>query len=243
MDLHFRETPLERNLPVLLGLLAIWNTNFVGCESQLLAPYSQRLSRLVGWAQQLEMESNGKGVDRDGRAVDYDTTPVLWGHVGTNAQHAFFQMLHQGPTIHAIDFILPLSVQHPYPDMHRKLVANCLAQSAALMRGKTAAEVRAELEVQGLRGDELEAAVPHRVCPGNRPSNTLLLPQLDAYHLGALLALYEHRTYVQGLVWGINSFDQWGVELGKQLAGQLIDVQSTALQDPSTLALMRRAGF
>ncbi|MEC9362328.1 MAG: glucose-6-phosphate isomerase, partial [Pseudomonadota bacterium] len=201
---------------------------------------AQRLSLFCGWLQQLEMESNGKRVDRDGRTVDYATTPALWGSVGTNAQHAYFQMLHQGPAVHAIDFILAQSADHPFNEMQQMLVANCLAQSAALMAGKTADEVRAELEAAGLSGAALEAAVPHRVFPGNRPSSTLLLPRLDAHHLGALLALYEHRTFVQAVIWGINPFDQWGVELGKQLAKRILDPGQRAGLDASTRALWTR---
>lgn len=250
MDWHFRDAPLERNLPVLLGLLALWNHNFLasphGARSQVVAPYAQDLEYFVPWLQQLEMESNGKGVDRQGRAADYATTPALWGDVGTNGQHAFFQMLHQGPVAHPVDFILPLRAAHALDQQQRMLIANCLAQSAALMRGKTAQQVRAELQARGLQGAELEAAVPHRVFGGNRPSNTLLLPQLDAWHLGALLALYEHRTFVQSVIWNINAFDQWGVELGKQLAQSVLAAMggdgSVAL-DPSTRALLARAGL
>lgn len=240
MDTHFRRAPFEHNLPVLLGLLAVWNNNFIGCASHVLAPYAQRLSLFGGWAQQLEMESNGKGVTREGVTVDYRTTPVLWGHVGTNAQHAYFQMLHQGPAVHSVDFILPVFADHPFRDMHRKLAANCLAQASALMRGKNAAEVRAELQARGLQGDALEAAIPHRVFPGDRPSNTLLLPRIDAFHLGSLLALYEHRTFVESVLWGINAFDQWGVEFGKQLANQILDDQQSVTLDPSTDMLMRK---
>ncbi|MFA5938648.1 MAG: glucose-6-phosphate isomerase [Sinimarinibacterium sp.] len=243
MDRHFVEAAPECNLPVLLGLLGIWNTNFMACASQVIMPYAQRLSLFCGWLQQLEMESNGKGVDRDGTAVDYATTPALWGSVGSNAQHAYFQMLHQGPAVHAIDFILPIEGDDGLDEMQRMLVANCLAQSAALMRGKSAAEVRAELQGAGLSGAALDAAVPHRVFPGDRPSNTLLLPRLDAHHLGALLALYEHRTFVQSVIWGINPFDQWGVELGKQMARQILDSRKAFPMDPSTVELMRRTGL
>lgn len=241
MDTHFRRSPLDRNLPVLMALLAIWNHNFLDCASHVLAPYAQRLSLFVAWAQQLEMESNGKGVTREGVAVDWRTTPALWGSVGTNAQHAYFQMLHQGPAVHSVDFILPVFADHPFRDMHRKLLANCFAQASALMRGKTADEVRAELVAKGLSGAELEAAVPHRVFPGNRPSNTLLMPRVDAFHLGALLALYEHRTFVESVLWGINAFDQWGVEFGKQLANRILDGNEGLQLDPSTEELMRKA--
>jgi len=156
------------------------------------------------------------------------SSPVVWGKPGTNGQHAYFQLLHQGPAIHPVDFILPLRAAHALEDQQRMLIANCLAQSSALMLGKTAQQVRAELQARGLQGAELEAAVPHRVFAGNRPSNTLLLPQLDAWHLGALLALYEHRTFVEGVIWNINSFDQWGVELGKQIATKLAGALSDA---------------
>lgn len=227
MDQHFRAAPLAENLPVLLALLGIWNINFLGLSTQVIAPYCQRLERLVDYLQQLEMESNGKSVDRTGQPVDYATAPVVWGSVGTNAQHAFFQSLHQGTAIHPVDFVLPLgdlrddNNQASDDDRQRQLVANCLAQVKALMRGKSAAEVRAELSAGGLSGVDLDAAVPHRVFPGNRPSNLLLFPELNAETLGALLALYEHKVFVQGLIWNICSFDQWGVELGKQLAGRI----------------------
>jgi glucose-6-phosphate isomerase len=209
-------------------------------------PYAQRPEHFVSWLQQLEMESNGKRVTRDGCAVDYGTSPALWGDVGTNAQHAFFQMLHQGPAVHPVDFILPIAPDHhEFRGLQRLLVANCLAQSAALMGGRDAAAVRAELARRGLSGESLEAAVPHRVFPGNRPSNTLLLPMLDPYHLGALLALYEHRTFVESVIWEINAFDQWGVELGKQIAGRIaaaLDGGESDSLDPSTRALMAIAG-
>jgi glucose-6-phosphate isomerase len=239
MDQHFRTAPHDQNMPVMMGLLSVWNRNFLGCESHVLAPYSQRLSLLTGWAQQLEMESNGKGVSRAGEPLGISTTPVLWGSVGTNAQHAYFQMLHQGPALHAVDFILPVVGDHPFHDMHRKLMANCFAQSSALLRGKSAEEVRAELTEKGLSGPALEAAIPPRVFPGNRPSNTLLFPRIDPFHLGALLALYEHRTFVESVMWEINPFDQWGVELGKQLAHQILDPEHPIPLDPSTAELMR----
>ncbi len=243
MDRHFVEAPHAQNLPVLMGLLGIWNTNFLGCASQVLVPYAERLSLLCGWAQQLEMESNGKGVTRDGAPVAYATTPALWGSVGTNAQHAYFQMLHQGPAVHAIDFVLPVAASHPYDEMHRMLLANCLAQSAALMHGKTAEEVRTELTAAGMATSEIEQAIPHRVFPGDRPSNTLLMPRLDAWHLGALLALYEHRCFVQGVLWDVNPFDQWGVELGKQMAKRILDPSQLMAMDASTRELSRRLGL
>jgi glucose-6-phosphate isomerase len=241
MDEHFRAAPLESNLPVLMGLLGVWNNNFLQAASHCLAPYSQRLVHFTAWLQQLEMESNGKGVDRQGQVVDYATTPALWGDVGTNGQHAFFQMLHQGPAVHAVDFILPIEAEHDLAEQHRMLIANCFAQSAALMAGKAAAEVRAELMAKGMQGAELEAAIPHRVFSGDRPSNTLLLPTVDPYHLGALLALYEHRAFVQSVLWNINPFDQWGVELGKKLAQNVLKAmngEDVAL-DPSTRSLLK----
>jgi glucose-6-phosphate isomerase len=240
MDQHFCAAPLQQNLPVLMALLAVWNSNFLGRGSQVLAAYTQSLASFVSWAQQLDLESNGKGVTRSGETVDYLTAPALWGDVGTNSQHAFFQMLHQGPTVHPVDFIVPVESAHGWPEQHRLLVANAYAQGWALMRGKSEAEVRIELAAAGLEGSALEAAIPHRVFPGNRPSNTLLLPRLDPFHLGALLALYEHRTFVQSVIWDINPFDQWGVELGKKLMLRLLDPQATELPDPSTAELMRR---
>jgi glucose-6-phosphate isomerase len=242
MDQHFRAAPLESNLPVLMGLLGVWNNNFLHAASHCLAPYSQRLVHFTAWLQQLEMESNGKGVDRQGQSVDYATTPALWGDVGTNGQHAFFQMLHQGPAIHAVDFILPIEAEHDLAEQHRMLIANCFAQSAALMAGKSAEEVRTELIAKGMHGSSLEAAIPHRVFSGNRPSNTLLLSTVDPYHLGALLALYEHRTFVQSVLWNINPFDQWGVELGKKLAQNVLKAMTgeEAALDPSSRSLLSR---
>jgi glucose-6-phosphate isomerase len=243
MDQHFRSAPLAANMPVLLGLLAVWNNNFLGAGSQVVAPYAQDLEYFVAWLQQLEMESNGKSVNRQGLPVDYPTTPAIWGDVGTNSQHAFFQMLHQGATVHPVDFVLPIASSAPLPDQQRMLIANCLAQSAALMRGKSAAPVRTELQAHGLSGDALEAAIPHRVFAGNRPTNTILLPRLDPFHLGALLAMYEHRTFVQSVIWNTNAFDQWGVELGKQLAQSVLAAMQggdAAALDASTRALLGR---
>lgn len=243
MDTHFSQAPVQQNMPVILGLLGIWNSNFLGRNGHVVAPYCHHLARLPAWLQQLEMESNGKSVDNAGALVDYSTTPALWGDVGTNAQHAFFQMLHQGPQWLPVDFILPLQASHHYQDQQRMLVANCLAQSAALMRGKTADEVRLELLAQGLAGEQLEQAIPHRVFSGNRPSTTITMPALTPRTLGAVLALYEHKVLVQSVIWNINAFDQWGVELGKSLANQVL----TSLQsgdssglDASTKGLVNR---
>ncbi len=244
MDEHFRTAAPAQNLPVLLGLLAVWNRNFLGADSQVVAAYVQRLEKFVPWLQQLEMESNGKGVDRRGEPLRHPSTPVLWGDVGTNAQHAFFQMLHQGTDVHPVDFIVSVAAEHPLVAQHRMLLANALAQSAALMLGKSEDAVRAELTARGMSGDDLEAAIPHRVFSGNRPSNTLLVERLDPKHLGSLLALYEHRTFVQSVLWNVNPFDQWGVELGKQLATDVLaalDAEgATGKLDASTRRLLER---
>lgn len=218
MDDHFRCAPAAQNVPVMMGLLAVWNRNLLGAQSLVIAPYAQRLQRFIGWLQQLEMESNGKGVRMDGTPVPDATTAALWGDVGTNAQHAFFQMLHQGPDAHPVDFILPIQPDHDDHEQQRLLIANCLAQSAALMHGRSVAQVQSALEASGMTPQAAERAAVHRHLPGNRPSSTVLLERLDAWHLGALLACYEHRTFVQSVLWGINAFDQWGVELGKRLA-------------------------
>ncbi|MEO0321331.1 MAG: glucose-6-phosphate isomerase [Myxococcota bacterium] len=223
MDAHFRSAPLAENLPVLLGLLGVWYANFFGAETFAVLPYDQSLHRLPAWLQQGDMESNGKRVRKDGTQVrGYTTGPIVWGEPGTNGQHAFYQLLHQGTRLVPADFMAPLHAQHALGDHHDKLLANLLAQTEALMIGKTEAEARAELEAAGMRGEALEALVPHKVFEGNRPTNTILFDRLDAKTLGTLLALYEHRIFVQGVIWGVNSFDQWGVELGKQLAKKIL---------------------
>ena len=227
MDRHFAEAPLEHNVPVLLGLLDVWYRNFHGFASRSVAPYHQGLARLPAYLQQLEMESNGKRVDRHGEALPFATSPVVWGEPGTNGQHAFFQLLHQGTDVIPLEFIAVRQPTHAYADSHRKLLANCLAQSQALMQGRTLGE----------------AGTAHRVFPGNRPSTTLLLDRLTPRSLGALVAMYEHRVYTSGAVWGINSFDQWGVELGKELASRLLprlDSGDTAGLDASTAGLLSR---
>ncbi|TDY26527.1 glucose-6-phosphate isomerase [Paraburkholderia sp. BL6665CI2N2] len=240
MDQHFRDAPLEKNLPVLLGMIGIWYRNFFGSQSYLVAPYSQALHFLPSYLQQLEMESNGKSARLDGAMVDYPTAAVTWGEPGTNGQHAFFQMLHQGPTIVPIDFIAVLTPEHPLVSHHPKLLANCFAQSEALMVGRTLEEAK---KVAGADKPEL---APHLVFPGNRPTTTLLVEALTARSLGALIALYEHKVLVQGTVWNINSFDQWGVELGKIL-GKVVEADLTApsadvkKHDSSTSALIARA--
>ena len=240
MDEHFRSAPLERNLPVLMGMIGIWYRNFFGSQSYLVAPYSEALHYLPSYLQQLEMESNGKQACLDGSFVTYDTSAVTWGEPGTNGQHAFFQMLHQGPTIVPIDFIAVLTPEHPLVSHHPKLLANCFAQSEALMLGRTREEAE---KVAGPNKPEL---VPHIMFPGNRPTTTLLVDALTARSLGALIALYEHKVLVQGTVWNINSFDQWGVELGKIL-GKVVEADLTAASadekkhDSSTSALIARA--
>jgi glucose-6-phosphate isomerase len=240
MDQHFRTAPLAQNLPVLMGMIGIWYRNFFGSQSDLVAPYSQALEYLPSYLQQLEMESNGKSATLDGGMVDYPTAAVIWGEPGTNGQHAFFQMLHQGPTIIPIDFIALLTPEHPLVDHHAKLLANCFAQSEALMLGRTLEEAK---KVAGPGKEELAT---HLSFPGNRPTTTILLDALTPQSLGALIALYEHKVLVQGTVWNINSFDQWGVELGKIL-GKVVEADITAASadpakhDSSTSALIERA--
>ncbi|HEU0220562.1 MAG TPA: glucose-6-phosphate isomerase [Gallionella sp.] len=242
MDEHFRSAPLEKNMPALLGLLGVWYGNFFGASSNAVFPYDQYLHRFPAYLQQLEMESNGKRVDRDGNTVDYDTGMVMWGEPGTNGQHAFYQLIHQGTRLIPADFLAPLRSHNPVGEHHAILLANCFAQTEALMLGKTAEEARAELLAQGLHGEALEALLPHKVFPGNRPTNTLLFDRLDPHTLGMLIALYEHKVFVQGVVWNINSFDQWGVELGKQLAGKILpelcDTAAVSKHDASTAGLI-----
>ena len=218
IDEHFREAPLEQNMPVLLALVGFWNREFLDAGSLSIAPYHQDLNRFPAYLQQLDMESNGKRVTRGGAAVDTATCPVVWGECGTNAQHAYFQLLHQGTDITPIDFIAALRATHDLPGHHDALLANCFAQSEAFMTGKTGDEVRADLTAQQLSATAIDELVPHKTFPGNRPSNTILMDQLTPLTLGALIALYEHKTFVQGVIWDVNSFDQWGVELGKVLA-------------------------
>ncbi|MBU6504763.1 MAG: glucose-6-phosphate isomerase [Betaproteobacteria bacterium] len=242
MDEHFRHSPLARNMPVLMGLLGVWYINFFGSQTQAILPYDQGMHRFVSHIQQVVMESSGKSVTREGRPVHCATGSVVWGGPGTNGQHAYFQLLHQGTPLVPADFLAPIESRTPLGEHHRVLLSNFLAQPEALMRGKTAAEVRQELERSGLKGDDLERLVPHRCFSGNRPSNTLLFQKLDARTLGALIALYEHKTFVQSVLWDINAFDQWGVELGKQLARDLLSELSgapgRAPHDASTSGLL-----
>jgi glucose-6-phosphate isomerase len=242
MDEHFRTAPLEQNMPVLMGLLNTWYGNFFGVSSNAVLPYDQYLHRLPAYLQQLDMESNGKRVDRDGNAVDYDTGMAIWGEPGTNGQHAFYQLIHQGTRMIPADFLAPLHSQNPLGEHHAILLANCFAQTEALMIGKTEAEARAELEASGMPEAELTALLPHKVFPGNKPTNTLLFDRLDPHTLGMLIALYEQKVFVQGIIWNINSFDQWGVELGKQLAGkilpELLGQPAQSPHDASTTSLI-----
>ena len=233
-------------MPVILALLGIWYHNFFDADSYAIQPYDQYLHRFPAYLQQLDMESNGKSVSRDASFIkDYNTAPVLWGESGTNGQHAFFQLLHQGTRLVPADFLAPLETHNPVGDHHMLLLANCFAQTEALMRGKTEAEARAELIAQGLTGQELEKLLPHKVFSGNRPTNTILFKRLDPHTLGALIALYEHKVFVQGAIWNINSFDQWGVELGKQLAKsiaeELMGEPDASRHDPSTNGLISYA--
>jgi glucose-6-phosphate isomerase len=256
MDEHFRTAPLAANLPVVLGLLGVLYDNVLGWAAHAVIPYDQRLDRFAAHLQQLDMESNGKFVSRQGRRVSWDTGPLVWGEPGTNGQHAFFQLLHQGTRRIPVDFLVaarPLVRRNAFGadaervrDHHAKLLANCFAQGEALAFGRTATEVCAELTAQGLVGEALEALLPHKVFEGNRPSTTLLYGALTPRRLGSLIALYEHKVFVQGVIWDVNSFDQWGVELGKVLAGRILpalleEVPPAADRDTSTSGLVARA--
>jgi|JI10StandDraft_1071094.scaffolds.fasta_scaffold17715_8 glucose-6-phosphate isomerase len=243
MDLHFADAPLAANLPVQLGLLDVWYRNFHGFGSRSVAPYHQGLKRFPAYLQQLEMESNGKGVDAAGRALPYATSPVVWGEPGTNGQHAYFQMLHQGTDVIPVEFIAVKTPTHAHAGLHQKLLANCLAQSQALMLGKSEAEAAGEQAPTASKTLDREVLARHRSFPGNRPSTTLMLDSLTPRSLGALIALHEHRVFTSGAIWGINSFDQWGVELGKALCSQLLprfDSGDTAGLDASTAGLLAR---
>ncbi|HLK40396.1 MAG TPA: glucose-6-phosphate isomerase [Polyangiaceae bacterium] len=245
MDEHFRTAPLESNVPVILGMLGVWYSNFFGAATHAILPYDQYLSRFAAYFQQGDMESNGKRVDREGRTVDdYTTGPIVWGEPGTNGQHAFYQLLHQGTRVVPCDFLAPLETHNPMSRHHEVLLANYFAQTEALMRGKTAEEARAELEAKGLPAERIGALVPHKTFPGNRPTNSILFDKLTPRTLGLLIAMYEHKIFVQGAVWAIFSFDQWGVELGKQLAvaiePELAAKGTVTSHDASTNALINR---
>jgi len=222
MDEHFRTAPLEQNIPVVLGLLGVWYNNFFGAQTHAILPYDQYLHRFAAYLQQGDMESNGKGVRRDGTKVDCSTGPVIWGEPGTNGQHAFYQLIHQGTKLIPCDFIAPAHSHNPLAQHHPILLSNFFAQTEALMRGKTKDEARDELESAGLDEPAVAALLPHKMFEGNRPTTSILVKQIDPHTLGRLIALYEHRIFVQGTIWGVNSYDQWGVELGKQLAKAIL---------------------
>ncbi len=242
MDQHFLSEPFESNIPVLLAMLGIWYQNFWGAQSYAFLPYDHYLRNFVQHLQQLDMESNGKSVRQDGSPVACNTGPVIWGGVGANGQHAYHQLLHQGTPLIPADFIVPVVSHNPVADHHEWLYANCLSQSQALMLGKTREEAEAELRAKGLPEAEVQRLAPHKVIPGNRPSNTVVMETISPGRLGALIALYEHKVFVQGVIWGINSFDQWGVELGKDLGkvvyGQMTSFDAAPAEDASTQGLI-----
>ncbi|CCQ72446.1 glucose-6-phosphate isomerase [Magnetospira sp. QH-2] len=244
MDEHFRTTPLDKNIPAILGLLGVWYGDFMGAHAHAVLPYDQYLHRLAAYLQQADMESNGKRVTRDGQPVPYATGPILFGEPGTNGQHSFYQLIHQGTHLIPCDFIATAETHNPMPHHHPILLSNFLAQPEALMTGKTEDQVREELVAQGKSEKQIAALLPHKVFPGNRPTNSILLKTLDPHALGQLVALYEHKIFVQGVVWGINSYDQWGVELGKQLARVILpeltgDAEPRS-HDGSTTALIEQ---
>lgn len=226
MDQHFKTTPLEHNMPVIMALIGVWYNNFLDVDSQAILPYDQGMARFPAYLQQADMESNGKFTNRQGARVQHKTGPVIWGEAGTNGQHAFYQLIHQGTQIVPCDFLMPVHSQYAVGEAgvahHKILMANFLAQTQSLMLGKTKDEAREELVQQGLTGEALEALLPHKMFEGNRPSTSILFDQLTPNTLGKLIALYEHKIFVQGIIWNINSFDQWGVEYGKQIAQQIL---------------------
>lgn len=241
-DQHFKNEPFEKNIPVLLALIGIWYVNFFDASSEAILPYDQYLHRFAAYFQQGNMESNGKSVDRSGHLVNYHTGPVIWGEPGTNGQHAFYQLIHQGTKIIPCDFIAPAISQNPLSDHHEKLLSNYFAQTEALMMGKTEDEVEAELKAQGFGDSEIDFHKPYRVFAGNKPTNSILFKKLDPKTLGTLIALYEHKIFVQGVIWNIFSFDQWGVELGKVLAKKILPELSSDIEitshDSSTNGLI-----
>ncbi|SDK32498.1 glucose-6-phosphate isomerase [Methylophilus rhizosphaerae] len=232
MDQHFLTAPLEQNMPVIMALLGIWYNNFFHVDTHAILPYDQGMSRFAAYLQQADMESNGKFICRDGSRVSYKTGPVIWGEAGTNGQHAFYQLIHQGTQMVPADFLMPVNshykVGQPDDQHHKILQANFLAQTQALMLGKTREEARAELVNQGLSGQALEDLLPHKIFEGNRPTTSIMFKQLTPYTLGKLIALYEHKIFVQGIIWDINSYDQWGVEYGKQIASQILPLLNNA---------------
>lgn len=242
VDEHFRTTPLERNIPVLMALLGVWYNNFFGADSHAILPYDQYLHRFPAYLQQADMESNGKSVTMDGNQVDYATGPIIWGEPGTNGQHAFYQLIHQGTKLVPADFIAAKQSHNPLADHHTLLLSNFIAQPEALMWGKTADEVRQELESEDLSSKKIDQLLPHKIFPGNRPSTCILVDKLTPRSLGSLIAIYEHKIFTQGAIWNLNPFDQWGVELGKQLAKTILPELTSSQQatghDSSTNALI-----
>ena len=243
-DLHFKTAPFEKNIPVILGLLGIWYNNFFGAETHAILPYDQYMHRFAAYLQQGDMESNGKSTDRSGRPVDYQTGQIIWGEPGTNGQHAFYQLIHQGTKLIPADFIAPAVSHNPIGDHHIKLLANFFAQTEALMNGKTAEEAKAELEKAGKSPEEIEKLLPFKVFSGNRPTNSILIKKITPHTLGALIAIYEHKIFTQGLIWNVFSFDQWGVELGKQLATKILpelkSAEKVSSHDSSTNNLINK---
>ncbi len=222
MDNHFQSTPFEKNIPVLMALVGLWYTNFYGSQSEAILPYDQYMNRFAAYFQQGNMESNGKSTDRNGVEVTYATGPIIWGEPGTNGQHAFYQLIHQGTVLIPCDFIAPAISHNPIGDHHNKLLSNFFAQTEALMNGKTSEEAKAELEKAGLSEEEIHKLLPFKIFAGNRPTNSILIKKITPFTLGKLIAMYEHKIFVQGIMWNIFSFDQWGVELGKQLANKIL---------------------
>jgi len=244
MDNHFKTTELEQNLPVILALVGIWYNNFFDAETNAILPYDQYMHRFAAYFQQGDMESNGKHVDRNGKPVDYSTGPIIWGEPGTNGQHAFYQLIHQGTKLIPCDFIAPAQSHNPLGEHHKMLLSNFFAQTEALMNGKTREEVAAELIKSGKTAEEIEKLAPFKEFDGNRPTNSILLKKITPYSLGSLIAMYEHKIFVQGIIWNIYSFDQWGVELGKQLAGKILpelqDDSEVSAHDSSTNGLINQ---
>jgi glucose-6-phosphate isomerase len=242
MDIHFRKAPFEENIPVILALTGVWYNNFFGAETEAILPYDQYLHRFPAYFQQGNMESNGKSIDRAGREVSYQTGPVIWGEPGTNGQHAFYQLIHQGTKLIPCDFIAPAISHKPVGDHHKILLSNFFAQTEALMKGKKPEEALEELRQSGMKEEEIKKVLPHRVFKGNRPTNSILVKKMTPRTLGSLTAMYEHKIFVQGVIWNIFSFDQWGVELGKQLAGRILpelkDEARVTSHDSSTNGLI-----
>lgn len=242
MDNHFKEAPFEENIPVILALLGVWYNNFFGAESHCILPYDQYMHRFAAYFQQGDMESNGKYIQKNGERVNYSTGPIVWGEPGTNGQHAFYQLIHQGTKLIPCDFIAPVNSQNPIGDHHAKLLSNFFAQTEALMKGKTSGEAKEELINSGMSVEEIDSLLPHKVFEGNKPTNSIFVKRLTPRVLGSLIAMYEHKIFTQSIIWNVNAFDQWGVELGKQLAKvilpELKDDSKVESHDSSTNGLI-----